>query len=190
METYRRRASVLEAEREYRAQAEHLVVREPGKAERRLAWAEVRTVRLGFAPTEQKLGRFVTALDFASGERLELDNMHWRGFGDFEDRSPDYRLFVEAAAERIAAQAPEAAAYAGASRVDYFGQIALLAGPFALLGWALSLVGPLERVGHVVTAIGLLGALPVALAWMVLSRPRPLDLSALPTAVLPPRPEA
>lgn len=187
---YRRRASVLEGEREYRVEADHLVVREPGKAERRLAWAEVRSVRLGFAPTEQKLGRYVMTLDFASRERLELDNMHWRGFGDFEDRSEAYRAFAERALERIRALSPDVAAYAGASKPSYFGQIALLAGAFALLGWALSLVAPWERYGHLITAAGLLTALPVALAWMVLSRPRRLDIRDPSWTVLPGGPDA
>lgn len=186
---YRRRASVLEAEREYRVEPQHLVVHEPGAMERRLPWADVRSVRLGFAPTEQKLGRYLMALDFASGERLELDNMHWRGFGDFEDRSEAYRGFVERALERIRAQSPDVAAYAGASAPSYFGQIALLAGSFALLGWALSLVTSWERYGHLITAAGLLTALPVALAWMVMSRPRRLDIRDPSWTVLPRGPE-
>lgn len=186
---YRRRASVLEAEREYRAEAEHLIVRESGGAERRRPWAEVRSVRLGFAPTEQKLGRFATTLVFASGERLRLDNMHWRGFGDFEDRSPAYRRFVEAAVDRIAAHAPGAAAYAGAPAPSYVAQIAALAGALALLGWALSLLTPLERYGRMLAAAGLLSALPVALAWMVMARPRRLDLRKLPSTVLPRSPD-
>jgi hypothetical protein len=66
----------------------------------------VSSVRLGFAPTRLKARRYVFALKFRGGARFEIDNFHYRGFADFEDRSMDYAAFVRAALRRIAVAAP------------------------------------------------------------------------------------
>jgi hypothetical protein len=182
---YRRRASVLEDEREYRVEQDHLVVGSGG-AERRLPWAGVRWLRLTFAPTEQKRGRYVFVLAFASRERIQIDNMHWRGFADFEDRSGSYVPFVRASVERIRALAPGARAFAGAPWWSYLGQIAILSISGALLVWVL-----LEVSGHVsdsnqARVAAIVAALPVVMVWLVRGRPRRLDLGNLPPSVLPP----
>jgi len=188
---YRRRTSVLEAEREYRVEPDALVIAESGTGgERRLPWSEVRRIRLSYAPTEFKLGRYILALAFGSGEKVQVDNMHWRGLGDFEDRSGSYRAFAAATAGRVAALAPAAKAEAGAPAWSWVIQILFLASAMTLLSFVVIGLGAFGGAFELVRMALVVAMLPAAAVWMVRARPRPLDLNALPESVLPPEPAA
>jgi len=186
MTVYHRRTSILEPALEYRAEADALVIASP-TGERRLPWRDVREIRLTFAPTEQKVDRYVLALRFAGAGKVQIDNMHWRGVADFENRSESYRPFALAVAERVARLAPGAKAAAGAPFWSYALQILAMAVPATFLVWLLLEIGG-HRPGESVLGkvLYIAWALPIALVWMVRGRPRKLDLNALPDSVLPP----
>jgi len=183
---YHRRANVLEGEAQYRVEPEALVVSGGGRPERRLPWSAVRRVRLSFAPTRLKQRRYVMVLRFASGEKLQLDNMHWAGFGDFKDRSESYRAFVLAAVERIVALAPEARGHAGEPVWGYLLQIAAVTIPASFLIWLLMEIHSQGGPNYAGRVVPLLFGLPLVAAWLLHARPRPLNLRAtLPPSVLP-----
>jgi hypothetical protein len=182
---YHHRANVLEGAAEYRVEPEALVVSGGGRPERRLPWSAVRRVRLSFAPTRLKPRRYVLALRFASGEKLQLDNMHWAGMADFKDFSESYRAFVLAAVERIVALAPEARGHAGEPVWGYLLQIAAFTAPASFLIWLLIEIRSKGGPNHADLVVPLLFSLPLVGAWLLHARPRPLNLRALPPSVLP-----
>jgi hypothetical protein len=179
----------LKGETEYRVLPDRLVIRRPGEPERALPWSEVRTVRASFAPTRAKTGRHVLVIGFRNGLRVAVDNIHFRGLADFEERSGPYSAFVRAAMERIAAEAPEAQAALGATRAGYVAQVLLVSVAFAFLALVVLTLpfdpGPTSWIKLGIVAL----LLPVLLRWLVRAFPRrvPLDPDAITGGLPPPK---
>src|SRR5690606_30610268 len=108
---YRRRAGRLSrGEREWRVEPDALVSRGASGRERRIPWADVVSVRVGFNAARGRPWRHLTELQPRHGAKIELDNAHFLAPGAYEDRSASYGPFVRAALARIGAANPNARA--------------------------------------------------------------------------------
>ncbi len=160
----------------------------PGKPARLIRWEDVAEMRLQYAPTRFKTWRHVFSLRTAAGERLEIDNVHFRGAADFEDRSAGYAAFVREVLGRVASRFPKKRLSLGAAPLPYFFQVAWMAVAFYFLAMVL-LVFPLP-VGSAALSVTIkLGVvaffLPTVMRWAVRSFPRQVRVDDVPESAFP-----
>ncbi len=183
---YRKRRNLFEKDEcEWRVEPDALVFRDAHQHEIRLAWRDVKAVRLAYAPTRAKTWRHVFVLTMKSGLQTEIDNAHFAGIGDFEDRSASYAPFVRAALARIKAEAPDAVVRVGSSPLAYLVQAAFVLAAFAGLAAVLLLL-PVSFSGIVIVKLALIAAfLPMLWRWLKYARPRRASFDALPDDAFP-----
>jgi hypothetical protein len=167
----KRESLIRHGETVYRAEPDALVVRRPDGSERRMAWADVRSVRAEFSPDLTKEARIVFVLRGRSG-RIAINNLHFRGLGDFEDRTAGFLPLVLEAVERIRAAAPDAAAALGARRIAYVVQIAVTGGLLVALAGVLMVLPVGEGAFNWGKLLLVLAFLPVFVHWIAVSKPR------------------
>jgi hypothetical protein len=190
MIAYRKRHNVLEkGEREWRVEDDALILRDAAGHETRKAWRDVTDIRLRQAPSRFKTWLHICELRFKDGTRWSIDNAHFAGFADFQDRSGTYGPFVRAVLARISAEAPHVRAYAGTTMAAYIAQIAVVAFAFAALA-ALFLTIPVFETSDpwwVTLKLVIIAAmLPPFVGWVRSNYPRKIALDAIPADAMPP----
>jgi len=189
MIAYAKRENVLEKdERRWVVETGGLRQSWPRNRDQLLPWRDVREIRLTFAPTRFKPWRYKLTLRGPDGARV-IDNAHFAGVGNFEDRSDSFRPFVLACVERVAALAPGAEARLGAAPLAYWAQLLLVAVVYALLAMIVIAL-PINFTGLIWAKLALIVVmLPVFFAFVTRSWPRRIALdveafrAALPKAV-------
>ncbi len=192
---YLRRANrAARGEREWRVEDDALVTRGGSGNVRRTKWSEIVSVRLYHDPTPQKPFRYMFALKPRDKVTIEIDNAHYVGPGQFEDRSDTYTPFVRAALARVAERSPKAMALMGETPKRYF--FLLLLSLIGLCGLAYVLVAlptPLDGLPNAaLIKFGIvLLMLPLFWLWVLRAMPRGVPLDAIPERALPPvKPDA
>ena len=190
MTTYRRRSGVVSrGEREWRVDDDALVSTSASGREQRIPWRDVIAVRLCGEPHRSKPWRYVFELQQKNGRKVEIDNAHFVKMGSFEERSGDYKNFVRAALERVAAANPKAKALIGETPRRYFflilgGLVGLIAISYALIAVHTPLdqyaFGPLVKFAVIVLM------LPIFWRWIFGAMPRGVALDEIPERALPP----
>ncbi|GAM97113.1 hypothetical protein U91I_00737 [alpha proteobacterium U9-1i] len=189
---YRRRANrVSRGEREWRVEDDALVTRGDSGNVRRTKWSEIVSVRLYHEPTASKPFRYLFALKPRDKVTILIDNAHYLGPGQFEDRSDTYTPFVRAALARVALKSPKAMALMGETPKRYF--FLLLLSLFGLCGVAYVLVAvptPLDGLSYApLIKFGIVSAmLPLFWLWVLRAMPRGVPLDDIPDRALPPVP--
>lgn len=160
----------------------------PAGIERRLPWNEAVSVRLVFSPTRFKTWRHYFQILYRSGAALEIDNVHCKGFGAFEDRSKDYSPFVKAALQKIAQHAPQAQVTLGLTPLVYAAGLIMMIGLLFVLTLAVFAL-PISLGSWPVTALAkllmILIAAPALCLWAFRTRPRRVSLQTIPDSELP-----
>jgi len=119
-----------------------------------------------------------------SGDKIKLRSAHYRGLGDFEDRTATYAPFVRALAAQVATSAPDAKFIAGSTGLwilwlivglIWLGVLALFS--LSLFEWSL--------LGGLAMALGL-GAICLPLIWRGVREggARTFDPKAPPAALI------
>jgi len=187
--TYRKRQNVfLKEETEWSVEEDALRIREPARPEERLLWCNVASVRLAYAPTRLKRWRYVFVVYLKDGRKVEIDNAHFAGVGQFEDYSSTYVPFVRAALERIRIHAPEAKARAGSGVMSYVLNLLFVSTTFCLLAFVLMVIPtPLDYLSFssFVKAGIIIVFLPALIRWIRKARPRGMELDEIPADALP-----
>lgn len=176
---YAKRANAFEkGEQDWTVSPEALIWSRPGAGTASLPWREVVEVRLAFAPTRLKPARYLLSLTARGGRRWTVDNQHFAGIANFEDRSARFTPFVLGCVERVAALAPGARARLGASAGSYWAQLVFVTAMFALLVAILILLPtPLGAVVWI-KAVIVIASLPLLARWVRRARPRRVSLDA------------
>src|SRR5882762_5848626 len=124
---YRKRENIfVNGESEWRARDDALVRRAPDGSENGIAWRDVMALRLRSYPTMAKprLHQFVVS---TAASEMTIDNSHFLGAGQFEDRSATYTPFVRAALERVAALSPNCRVAIGAPALSFWASLSFAA---------------------------------------------------------------
>ena len=176
---YRHRASVIEkSEAVWRTTPGALErVSEGGAVVFRVPYANIRSVRLAFAPGRFQTGRFLMELTGARSQ-LTLTNLHFKGFADFEDRSDTFFPLIREVVRGVAAANPEAKFQAGEQPALYLLLLAFALGSLALLALVVAFlpIAPGNVSLSAVLKLGLIAfSLPLLLSWAVNARPRRFD---------------
>lgn len=188
MIAYSKRDNVFsKVEREWRVEPDALVMRDEEGRETRLLWKDVSVVRMQYAPTRIKMERYLFQIKGKRGPQFSIDNMHYAGFADFQERSATYTPFARAVLDKVKEQAPNAAVYLGASPASYIAQVAFVGIAFAAFASLFLIIPVFEVMSDVswMKFVIVLLALPFFFRWVYTAYPRKADLNALPDYVLP-----
>lgn len=186
-ETYSRRGNAFErADWTWAVAETGILERNPRNFENLIRWDDIDLVRLAYAPTRYKPWRYLLELRLKSGGKLTVDNVHFAGLANFEDRSASYRPFVEDVLAELKRRRPDVKVRVGSSPVAYWFLLAFVTAAFGLLALVLlALPGAgIPGVAWVKLAIVAV-SLPVLVQWARKSYPRPGRLDAIPETVLP-----
>jgi hypothetical protein len=182
---YRKRENLfVNGETEWRVADDALIRVTPDGKETRVPWRDVTSLRLRFYPTSAKPWLHEFHLATASAA-IVIDNCHFAGVGDFQDRSADYSAFVRAALAHIRACAPGATVALGSNPATFWTMMAFVAASMALLAAVLILI-PLPAPLPVVV-IAKLAVFVIALVrlprWIARNWPREGDLETAAAAL-------
>lgn len=177
---YRKRENIFtKGETEWRIEDEALVRRAPDGSEQRIAWRDVTALRIRFYPTIAKPWLHQFRIE-SRNAGMTIDNGHFAGLADFEDRSASYSPFVRAALDRIRERAPNAQVHVGSRPLAFWASMAFVALGLALLAVvviALPFPAPLP-----VAAVAKLGiivyGIVMMLRWIRRNWPRNGDLAS------------
>jgi len=118
---YRRRGGAISrSEREWRVEDDALVTRGGSGREKRYRWSDIASVRLLHDPVRACSWRYVFELQPKDESKIVIDNAHYCGARDFEDRSDSYTPFVRAAIARWAVTHPKGRVLIGETPKRYF----------------------------------------------------------------------
>lgn len=167
--------------RSWTVEKDRLVVREKGR-ETILPFADITGLALKFDPTRVARNRHKAKVSRRGGKPLEIDNMSYRGIGDFEDKSVAYRSVMLVLAERLANQGASFPVTTGSSWLGWIGSI-------ALTGFIALIVLITFAVGGPILMLIKLGLIlfytPTLFRWIKRNKPRSYPLATLPVEVLP-----
>lgn len=186
MAVYRQRRTLFEkAEWEWEALPDGLRVRDHSGHEILIPWREILAVRVAYGPTRFKTWRHLLELTLADRSRLTIDNAHFKGVADFEDRSATYTPFVLDVLENLKTANPGVPVRAGAATLGYWASATFVTAVFIVLGMILMIM-PIPGV-MVWMKLGIIAfSLPALAAWFVKARPRAVSIHAVPADSLPP----
>ena len=165
---------------------EFLIASDGKGVERRVRLSDVLEVQTAPAPARFRPWRHQTVLGLRDSSRIVIDNAHYVGTANFEDRTAEYAPFIRELVDHVIERAPYAKARRGASYLGYVAMLVFVGVVLVLLG-ALIFLLPIEGVPGVVfiKAALLLLAAPPLFAWVLKSRPVGIRLEDLPAGALP-----
>src|SRR5262249_39181455 len=135
----------------------------PGKSTR-LSYAEIRSLRISYAPSRFDRARYRCEISTKSGATFVILSTHYAGVGDFEDRAATYVPLMRGLIARVALANPAARFFSGKKPLVYVLENAFLLAMFMLLALALALVGDFGWSGLVWLKLALLAAyIPIAI---------------------------
>ena len=188
MTTYRKRENFFEAAEDvWSVEGDSLVHKRADGTVARRQLSEVTSVRLRYAPTSYKTWRYAFEIRFKAGHAWHIDNGHFAGIADFEDRSATFVPFVREVIQLVSQHAPQARAYLGSSWTSYLLQVGFLVIAFsALAGVFLMLPIGAGISGMVVVKLAIIAFfLPVVLKWVRRALPQGVPINAIPEDAYP-----
>lgn len=189
MTTYRKRENFFEAAEDvWSVEGDSLVHKRADGTVARRQLSEVASVRLRYAPTSYKTWRYAFEIRFNAGHAWHIDNGHFAGIADFEDRSATFVPFVREVIQLVSQHAPQARAFLGSSWTSYLLQVGFLVIAFsALAGVFLMLPIGAGISGMVVVKLAIIAFfLPVVLKWARRALPQGVPINAIPDDAYPP----
>lgn len=147
-------------------------------------FSSIARLRLSYAPTQLKANRYTCEVFVSKGFKFEIDNMHFYGIGDFEDRSESYCAMVNDLLAHIAQERQDFMVYIGSGA--YWLLVGFLMAAYGAFLWAINLateaswnLSALVKLGIVVVT------LPLLAAWLISARPRRVRIHAIPPEAMP-----
>lgn len=172
--TYSQRLSALEPnERIWTVNGEGLFATLADRRASAWRWRELRGIRLAWAPTRLKPWRRVAAFDFGPDGTVAIDNGHFAGMGDFEDRSGAFAGFIRTAITNAAAVNPSMRCDLGAPGLSYLALLLFAVASLGALAAALvALPLPFWPWTAIVKLLIVVALVPAVVTWARRTRPR------------------
>jgi hypothetical protein len=184
------RISVLEPNRIWSLRGDVLWMLSESYGDLQIPLASLTEIRLVFSPTRVQTNRYRCLLFNARGKVATIQNEHYAGVMDFEDRSESYRALVITLIHRTAMANPGCRFTSGNTLISYLAQVTVLLGGFLILAAALYLMSSAISSLIVVKLILILVYIPVAVMWMKKNKPAIFSPDAPPENLLPKKPES
>lgn len=176
---------MLEAERLWSLRGDTLWMEEEGRPGRAIPLKSLTRLRLEYAPTRFQLGRYRCNLYTAQGRVGVIQNEHFVGIAEFEDRSLSYHSLVKALIRRIASIHPQCRLESGVPWWSWLMNSGIMCGVFGVLGILLiymwTVIGWLVVVKLAMIAF----FLPAGIRWVTRNRPRRFSAGSIPENLLP-----
>ncbi|MFD2301649.1 hypothetical protein ACFSYE_00600 [Roseibacillus ishigakijimensis] len=182
---YPARRSATENERSYRLRAGQLALLLPDQAPKVTPLSEASRLRLRFEPTRVQPNRYLCEITFRHGLRYTLSNERYRGFGDFEDQSEDYRHWVRLLIRETAYHAPHCQLITGCHPLLWWFYLALNLVVFGGLIALLLTIGFAYLPIALCKLVALAVFVPLAWKWFRKNRTRSFDPARIPSELLP-----
>ncbi|WP_140986312.1 hypothetical protein [Asticcacaulis tiandongensis] len=157
----------------------------------RIDYRDIESLRVAYAPTQLKLWRYVAEIRLKSGHSFVIDNGHFHGIGDFEERSDSFRQMLAALFSTLKQHNPDAVLVTGEHQTRHWGYSIMLCLSLLLLAWVAWAVSG----NSLLIALIIFGAVFLTYAsgaGDLMHRTRPgspqkvAELTTLPEAHLPP----
>ncbi len=185
--TYSKRESLFEkGERAWRVTGDTLYVSNDSGHTTTIPLDTITGLRLAFAPTQLKPWRYLAVVRTRTAT-FEIDNCHFLGIGNFENRSAAYRAMIEALVVALKMNGARFQVAIGATAASYVVQVAFVVLAAVILTCALIITSFSAWPWTAVVKIAIiLVSLPLLIRWLVRARPRRAPLDTLPPSALPP----
>lgn len=167
-------------------EGDYLIESDGGGGLRRTHLGDILEVQVAPAPAKFRPWRHQTVLGLRNSRRIAIDNAHYVGTANYEDRSREYAPFVRRLIDRIVEAAPYAKARRGASYIGYVAMLAFVMLLITMVAVLLFML-PIDGVpGIVFIKLALVGLMaPPLFLWVAKSRPTGMPLAELPAGALP-----
>ena len=157
-----------------------------GRSAGRIPYDRIRRLRLSFRPVSMQSQRFVAEVWPASGPKLQIVSVSWRGIAELERQNAAYTAFITELHRRIAAVGAAPRFEAGTSVVVYWIGWAVFAGIAVALA---ALTARALQVGATM-AVLIIAGFAAVFAWQMgtflrRNRPGTYRADALPPWLLP-----
>lgn len=147
--------------------------------------SSIQDIRIACDPTSADDARHWCKIRLATGDTLMVVSTHFRGFGDFEDRSATYTPFVRALIAGATRHNPLCTLHAGIYRLRHMMEVTFLAGAVLFLAVVLLLTG-MSFWMLLLTGLMLVSATAPALqSYWTKNRPREFTADTVPDDALP-----
>lgn len=147
-------------------------------------FASITRLRLSYAPTQLKANRYTCEVFVSNGARFEIDNMHFYGIGDFEDRSESYCAMVSDLLLHIAQDRPDFMVDIGSGA--YWLLVGFLMAAYGAFLWVINVATEASWNISALVKLGIvLVTLPLLVAWLISARPRRARIDAVPPEAVP-----
>lgn len=146
---------------------------------------EISEIRLQYAPTRYVAQMYRSRIRLRNGKVWHLQNHHFAGMANFEDRSADYRELMENLVWRVAAVQPQCAMIAGVSWANWLFSSLFMCGSLLLLMVVMFYMWTAIGWLVIVKLLIILFFLPRAFLWIKRNRPRRFDPRNIPVELLP-----
>jgi hypothetical protein len=184
--TYSMRANAFVAPRSYQLTDDALTWQDDGKPLDGVFFDQIAEVRLSYSPTRVVTRRYRTQVILRAGGMVELYNMSYRGFADFEDRSEAYAAFVAEFHRRLAAKGKDVRYHAGNTAFGYAAILATTAFTFLGLAFLLLLLPIAALPGIIIVKLVIIAAfVPTLLRYLRRARPMTYAPLAIPPEMMP-----
>jgi hypothetical protein len=184
--TYSMRANAFVPRRTYKLTDDALTWQDEGKPLDGVFFDQIGEVRLSYTPTRAVTRRFRTQVILRAGGMVELFNMSYRGFADFEDRSEAYVAFVTELHRRLAARGKDVRYRAGNTVFGYVANLATAAFTFLGLALVLLLLPIVAVSGLIIVKLVIIAAfIPTLIRYIRRARPMTYAPLAIPPEMMP-----
>lgn len=122
-------------ERLWRVMPEGLNIVDADARSLRIDYRDIESLRVAYAPTQLKLWRYVAEIRLKSGHSFVIDNGHFQGIGDFEERSDSFRQMLAALFSTLKQHNPDAVLVTGEHQTRHWGYSIILCLSLLLLAW-------------------------------------------------------
>jgi len=183
--SHRCRISALDPERVWTLRGDTLWMITDGQADIPFPLRAMIKLRLEFAPSRFQRNRYRCYISHPGGHSALIQNEHYKGIADFEDRSESYRNLVIALIRRTSACNHGCQMTTGTSLWSWLLQTGFLLVAYGFLAIVLILMW--TAVGWLVLVkLGIIIFLtPAAIGWVMKNRPSTFSAQAIPEKLLP-----
>jgi hypothetical protein len=140
---------------------------------------------LSYDPSRIERNRFRCHLYNTGGKCASIQNIHFKGFASFGDRTDTYLPFVRTLISRIAALRPRCEFVAGTSHLLWWANAAFITVTFSFLAivmfYLFTAIGPWVILKLIIIAF----FIPTVISWFIKNWPKRFSPHAIPENLLP-----
>jgi len=179
------RISALDPERVWSLRGETLWMVTAGQADIPFPLRDAKRLRLEFSATRFQRNRYRCRLSNPGGYVAVIQNDHFKGMADFEDRSASYRELVVALIRRTSACNPGCRMITGTSMWNWLLSSGFLLLTFGFLAVVMFFMWTAVGWLVIVKLMVILFLLPTAIRWIMKNRPATFSAQSIPENLLP-----